>query len=151
MPPALLPDTNGVIMDDLLFICASICDKKRLQVFRLDRFEDSSLPFLLLPTQRRQMRFISLPSGSSTSPQMPCKRPQPARQACPLFLCSSLESALHNSSSARVGMVLVSMCCWRPQQCACVCRGGAPQLFPTSSLLRMKKGPNHRSIGCCPI
>ena len=39
----------------------------------MDRFEDFSLPFFLLPTQRRQMRFISLPSGSSTSPQMPYK------------------------------------------------------------------------------
>ena len=35
--------------------------------------------------------------------------PHPARQACPLFPCSSFESALHNSPSAHVGVVVVRM------------------------------------------
>ena len=51
MPPVMLPDTNGVILDDFLF----------------------------------------------------------SVQASPQFPCSSLESALHNSPSAHVGMVVMSI------------------------------------------
>ena len=45
MPPVLLPDTNGAIMDYFLFSVQAFVTKKRLQVFRLVR----GLLFTLLP------------------------------------------------------------------------------------------------------
>ena len=93
MPPVLLPDTNGVIMDYFLLSVQAFVTKN---VCKFSLGQIRGLLFTLLPladaAEADAVHLIAF--GVFHLPQMPCKRPpHPARQACPLFPCSSLERA----------------------------------------------------------
>ena len=93
MPPVLLLDTNGVIMDDFL-LCVQAFVTKTSASFPLGQVRGLLFTLLPLADAAKADAVHLIAFGVFHLPQMPCKRPpHPARQACPLFPCSSLERA----------------------------------------------------------
>ena len=133
------------------FVCASICDKKRLQVFRFGQVR--GLPFTLLPladaAEADAVHLIAfgvfhLPTNAMPATTTPSAASMPTVSVQLLRKCFaqlSIRTCRHGGEHVVLAATAVCMCLQR--------RGSAT--FSASSLLRMKKGPNHRYIGRCPI
>ena len=151
MPPVLLPDTNGVIMDDFLlsvqaFVTKNVCKYSACTGSRTSLYHSSSCRrsggrcgsshcLRGLPPPTNAMQATTTPSAAS----MPTVSVQLLRKCIAQL---SIRTCRHGGGEHVVlAPTAVCMCFQR--------RGSAT--FSTSSLLRMKKGPNHRYIGRCPI
>ena len=151
MPPVLLPDTNGVIMDNFLLSVQAFVAKTSAS-FPLGHVR--GLLFTLLPladaAEADAVHLIAfgvfhLPTNAMQATTTPSAASMPTVSVQLLRKCFaqlSIRTCRHGGGEHVVlAATAVCMCLQR--------RGSAT--FSTSSLLRMKKGPNHRYIGRCPI